>query len=47
NDILDYEVNYKRLLDGKEIVFTDELEEVEPENNNFFKAIAEINNSIK
>ncbi|HGH0728315.1 TPA: hypothetical protein ACJHGX_001393 [Staphylococcus pseudintermedius] len=47
NDILDYEVNYNRLLDGKEIVFTDELEEVEPENNNFFKTIAEINNSIK
>lgn len=46
NDILDYGANYERLLEGKQIAFTSELEDIEPENNALYKAIAEINNSV-
>ena len=43
NDILDYEYNYKRLLEGKRIIFNNEKEEVTPEQTALFEVIAEIN----
>jgi hypothetical protein len=43
NDIIDYEYNYKRLMEGKEIVFGNEIEEVTPEQNALLEVIAEIN----
>lgn len=42
-DILDYEYNYKRLLQGKSIVFKHEVEDISPEQNALLKVIAEIN----
>ncbi len=43
NDIIDYEYNYKRLLEGKQIMFTNEKKEIDPEQNALFEVIAEIN----
>ncbi|HCX9637491.1 TPA: hypothetical protein O0010_002499, partial [Staphylococcus aureus] len=39
----DYEYNYKRLLQGKSIVFKHEVEDISPEQNALLKVIAEIN----
>lgn len=43
NDIIDYEYNYKRLLEGKQIMFTNEKKEIDSEQNALFEVIAEIN----
>lgn len=43
NDIIYYEYNYKRLLEGKQIMFTNEKKEIDPEQNALFEVIAEIN----
>ncbi|HEJ9220868.1 TPA: hypothetical protein SML88_002871, partial [Staphylococcus aureus] len=43
NDVLPYEENIQRLNEGKDIRFSSERDEYEPQNNEFFKVIAEFN----
>ncbi len=43
NDVLPYEENIQRLNEGKDIIFSSERDEYEPQNNEFFKVIAEFN----
>lgn len=43
NDILDYEVNYRRILEGKSIEFANENDEVSPNENALLQAIANAN----
>lgn len=43
NDILDFEMNYKRILDGKGIEYSKEVDDISPNENALLEAIANAN----